>query len=109
MKIILNMYHSPLLANILMYLCFQSHNILSFEETVFIDKAEVVYKIANDTIPIYLTDLFQIRGNDSYLNNSQLNLRSTSKNFLTPKPKISLFKTVCLIQVHLCGIAFPYG
>ena len=34
-----------------------------------------------------------MRGNDSYLNNSQLNLQSTSnKNFLIPKPKISLFK-----------------
>ena len=67
--------------------------ILSFEETVFIHKAKVMYKIANNTAPIYLTDLFQMRGNDSYLNNSHLNLRSTSnKNFLIPKPKISLFK-----------------
>ena len=43
-----------------------------------------MYKIANTTAPIYLTDLFQMRGNDSYLNNSYLNLRSTSnKNFLS--------------------------
>ena len=70
MKIILNMYHCPLLANILMYLCFKSHNILSFEETVFIDKAKVMYKIAIEFAPIYLTDLFQMRGNNSYLNNS---------------------------------------
>ena len=34
-----------------------------------------MYKIANSTAPIYLTDLFQIRGNDSYLNNSHLNHR----------------------------------
>ena len=67
--------------------------ILSFEETVFIHKAKVMYKIANNAAPIYLTELFQMRGNDSYLNNSHLNLRSTSnKNFLIPKPKISLFK-----------------
>ena len=68
--------------------------VLSFEETVFIHKAKVMYKIANKTAPIYLTDLFQMRGNDSsYLNNSHLNLQSTSnKNFLIPKPKISLFK-----------------
>ena len=52
-----------------------------------------MYKIANNSAPIYFTDLFQMRGNDSYLNNSHLNLRSTSnKNFLIPKPKISLFK-----------------
>ena len=67
--------------------------ILSFEETVFIHKAKVMCKIANNTAPIYLTDLFQMRGNDSYLNNSHLNLWSTSnKNFLIPKPKIRLFK-----------------
>ena len=52
-----------------------------------------MYKIANNTAPKYLTDLFQMRGNDSYLNNSLLNLRSTSnQDFLIPKPKISLFK-----------------
>ena len=66
---------------------------LSFEETIFIHKAKVMYKIASNTAPIYLTDLFQMRGNESNLNNSQVNLRSTSnKNFLIPKPKISLFK-----------------
>ena len=68
--------------------------ILSFEETVFIHKAKVMYKIATNDALIYLTELFQMRGNDSYLNNSHfLNLRSTSnKNFLIPKPKIKLFK-----------------
>ena len=67
--------------------------ILSFEETIFLHKAKVMHKIANNTAPIYLTDLFQMRGNESNLNHSQLNLRSTSnKNFLLPKPKISLFK-----------------
>ena len=69
-------------------------NILSFEETIFIHKAKVMYKIANNVALIYLTDLFQMRGNGSDLNSSQLNLRSTSnKNFLIPKPKISLFKS----------------
>ena len=52
-----------------------------------------MYKIANNAAPIYLTELFQMRGDDSYLNDSHLNLRSTSnKNFLIPKPKISLSK-----------------
>ena len=68
-------------------------NILSFEETIFIHKAKVMYKIAHNTAPIYLTDLFQMRGNGNSLNDSQLNLRSTSnKNFLIPKPKTNLFK-----------------
>ena len=74
--------------------------ILSFEETVFIHKAKVMNKIANNAAPIHLTDLFQMRGNDSYLNNSHLNLRSTSnKNILVPKPKLSLFKN-SLISVE---------
>ena len=52
-----------------------------------------MYTIANNTAPIYLTDLFQMRSNDSYLNSSHLNLRLTSdKNILIRKPKISLFK-----------------
>ena len=86
-KLILWNYHTTLDA------ARKQWRILSFEETVFIHKAKVMYKIANNAAPIYLTELFQMRGNDSYLNNSHLNLRSTSnKNFLIPKPKISLFK-----------------
>ena len=75
--------------------------IMTMSRTVF-DNNAIIYrnnvhfevnKIANNTAPIYLTDLFQMRGNDGHLNNSQLNIRSTSnKNFLIPKPKISLFK-----------------
>ena len=53
-----------------------------------------MYKIAHKTAPIYLTDLFQMRGNGNNLNDSQLNLRSTSnKNFLIPKPKTNLYKS----------------
>ena len=52
-----------------------------------------MYKIANNVAPIYLIDLFQMRGNANNLNNSQLKLRSMSnRNFLIPKPKINLFK-----------------
>ena len=50
-----------------------------------------MYKIANNSAPVYLTDLFRMRGNGSNLNDSQLNLRSTSNgNFIIPKPKINL-------------------
>ena len=51
---------------------------LSFEETIFIHKAKVMFKIATSAAPIYLTDLFQMRGDMQNLNSSQLNLRSTS-------------------------------
>ena len=74
-------------------------NILSFEETIFIHIAKVMYKIANNAAP-NLTDLVQMRGNGSNLNDSQINLRPTSnKNFLIPKPKTNLFKSSFLNPV----------
>ena len=36
-------------------------NLISFEEIIFINKAKLMYKIANDIAPIYLTELFQMR------------------------------------------------
>ena len=84
--------------------------ILSFDETMFLHKAKTMYKIANNAAPIYLTDLFQLRSNESNVNYSQLNLRSTSNgNYLIPRPKINLFKTVCLIPLLKCGTVFLYG
>ena len=60
---------------------------------MFIHKAKIMYKIANNVAPIYLTDLFQMRGSANNLNNAQLKLRSMSnRNFLIPKLKINLFK-----------------
>ena len=64
--------------------------ILSFEETMFIHKVKIIYKIANNVAPIYLTDLFPMRGNANNLNNTQLKM--SNRNFLIPKPKINLFK-----------------
>lgn len=67
----------------------QSLNFLSFEEIIFINKAKLMYKIANNIAPIYLTEMFQMR--DS--NNTTFNLRSVSnKNFTIPKPKLNIFK-----------------
>ncbi|MCG7879537.1 MAG: reverse transcriptase domain-containing protein [Candidatus Thiodiazotropha endolucinida] len=65
--------------------------ILSFDQSVFLHKAKIMYKVANNTAPSYLTDLFQMRNISS--NDTLLNLRSVSnRNFLIPKPKINLFK-----------------
>ena len=65
-------------------------NMLSFSESVFLQKAKVMYKVSNNIAPEYLTDLFKMRESNS---NSTLNLRSVSnKHFLIPKPKINLFK-----------------
>ena len=63
---------------------------LSFSESVFLQKAKVMYKVSNNIAPEYLTDLFKMRESNS---NTTLNLRSVSnKHFLIPKPKINLFK-----------------
>lgn len=63
--------------------------ILSFDETVFLQKAKIMFKIANNIAPEYLADLFQMRN----VNDSCSILRSvTHRNFLVPKPNINLFK-----------------
>ena len=65
--------------------------ILSFDESVFLQKAKTMYKIANKIAPKYLIDLFQIR--NTYANSTTSNLRSVSnRNFIIPKPNINLFK-----------------
>ncbi|MCG7869794.1 MAG: hypothetical protein JAY74_25915 [Candidatus Thiodiazotropha taylori] len=65
--------------------------ILSFTESVFLQKAKVMYKVANNIAPEYLTDLFQMRSCNT--DDTISNLRSISnRNFLIPKPKIDLFK-----------------
>ncbi|MCU7800226.1 MAG: hypothetical protein KZQ70_08805 [gamma proteobacterium symbiont of Lucinoma myriamae] len=65
--------------------------ILSFDESVFIQKAKVMYKIVNNIAPVYLSDMFQMRGNN--INDTTVNLRSMSnKNFIIPKPNTNLFK-----------------
>ena len=52
-----------------------------------------MYKIAHNIALIYLTDVFQMRSNESNLNDSWLNLLSVSnKNFLIPRPKTNLYK-----------------
>ena len=65
--------------------------ILSFDESVFLEKAKTMYKIANTIAPKYRIDLFQIR--NTYANSTTSNLRSVSiRNFIIPRPNINLFK-----------------
>ena len=72
-------------------------NMLSFEELVFANKAKVMYKVTQGISPIYITEMFQIKGCN---NEDTMTLRSDSnKNFKTPKPKSNMFKTAYLIQV----------
>ena len=64
--------------------------ILSFNESVFLNKAKMMYKIANNIAPSYLINLFQMRNSSDDTISS---LRSvTNRNFLIAKPKPNLFK-----------------
>ena len=72
-------------------------NMLSFEALVFVNKAKVMFKVTQDISPIYITEMFQIKGCNS---EDTMTLRSDSnKKFKTPKPKLNMFKTAYLIQV----------
>ena len=65
-------------------------SMLSFEELVFINKAKIIFKVTHDISPIYITEMFQIKG---YNNEKKMTLRSDSnKNFSTAKPKLNMFK-----------------
>ena len=56
---------------------------------MFLNKAEIMYKMANNIIPPYVCDLFQ-RRSDSKINKT---LRSISnENFVVPIPNLSIFK-----------------
>ena len=56
---------------------------LSFEELIFINKAKVMFKVTHGLSPIYITEMFQIKGST---NDDTMTLRSDSnKNFKTPK------------------------
>ena len=65
--------------------------ILSFDESVFLHNAKVMYKIGNNVAPTYLTDLFHMRNINA--DNTISNLHSvSSRHFVIPKPNVNLFK-----------------
>ena len=66
-------------------------DILSFDQSVFLNKAKIMCKVYNNLAPIYLLELFQMR--DVNPNNTASNLRSVAhKNYLLPQAKCNLFK-----------------
>ena len=78
---------------------------LSFDETIFLQKAKVMYKIVNNIAPEYLTDLFLLRN----ANDTGSNLRSVAnKNFVIPKPNKICLKVAYPIQEQLYGTVYPF-
>ena len=70
---------------------FKRLNILSFDQSIFLSKAKMMYKIHNNIAPSYLNDMFLMR--DTTLNNTAANLRSIArKNLIVPQANCNLFK-----------------
>ena len=66
-------------------------DILSFDQSVFLNKAKIMFKVYNNIAPSYLQELFQMR--DVNMNNTTSNLRSVSQgNYIVPQAKCNLFK-----------------
>ena len=53
-------------------------NILSFDRSVFLNKAKIMYKVHNNIAPSYLQELFHMR--DINLNNTVSSLRSVAQH-----------------------------
>ena len=69
---------------------------LSFEKLVLVNKAKVMFKVTQGNSPIYIPEMFQIKGCN---NEDTMTLRSDSnKKFKTPKPKLKMLKIAYLIQ-----------
>ena len=70
---------------------FQRLEILSFDQSICLSTAKMMYKIHTNIAPSYLNEMFLMR--DTTLNNTVSNLRSVaSKNFLIRQAKCNLFK-----------------
>ena len=66
-------------------------DILSFDQSVFLNKAKVMYKVHNNIAPSYLQELFHMR--DVNLNSTAASLRSVAQhNYIVPQAKCNLFK-----------------
>ena len=64
---------------------------LAFEESVFLNKAKMMFKVVNRLIPEYVYRLFERRPVDS-LNMSLRSISNCNKMFNIPKPHLSKFK-----------------
>ena len=66
---------------------------MSFDQSVFLNKAKIMYKIYNNLAPSYLHEMFKMR--EVNLNSTLSNLRSVaSKHYVLPQARCNLFKGV---------------
>ena len=62
---------------------------LSFDKSVFLNKAKIMYKVYNNLAPNYLQELFHMRNVN--LNNTASN-SVAQNNYVVPQAKCNLFK-----------------
>ena len=68
---------------------------LSFDQSAFLNKAKLMYKVYNNLAPNYLQELLHMR--DVNLNNTASNLRSVAQNnYVVPKPNVTYSRAVLL-------------
>ena len=66
-------------------------NIMLFDQSVFLNKAKIMYKIYNNLAPSYLHEMFQMR--EVNLDSTLSNLRSVAnKHYVLPQARCNLFK-----------------
>ena len=66
-------------------------NIMSFDQSVFLNKAKIMYKIYNNLAPSYLHEMFQMR--EVNLDSTLSNLRSVAnRHYVLPQARCNLFK-----------------
>ena len=64
---------------------------LYFDQSLFLNKAKIMYKVYNNLAPNYLQELFHMR--DVNLNNTASSLRSVAQNnYIVPQAKCKFFK-----------------
>ncbi len=68
-------------------------NILSFDETVFLHKAKLMYKIVYKLAPDYLCEMFNMHSSFLQNTNTSMTLRSvTNMDIHVPRPKTETFQ-----------------
>ena len=79
---------------------------LSFDQSVFLSKAKMMYKIHINLVPSFLHELFLMQ--DITLDNATANLRSvTSRNYKVPQAKCNLFKGSLSYSVVMVWNSIP--
>ena len=68
-----------------------SLNMRSFEQSVFLNKAKIMFKVANSLVPPYICGLLQ-RKSEIASHASQRSI--TNQNFAIPKPNLILYKDI---------------